>query len=38
MSLETNDPLINTTIANGKYRIQKVLGEGGMGKVYQGVQ
>ncbi len=38
MSLETNDPLIGTTIANGKYRIQKVLGEGGMGKVYQGVQ
>ncbi len=38
MNAEANDPLIGQTIANNKYRIVKVLGEGGMGKVYRGEQ
>ncbi len=35
---DTTDPMIGQAIANGKYVITKVLGEGGMGKVYQGEQ
>jgi serine/threonine protein kinase len=35
---DPNDPMVGQSVADGKYRIVRVIGEGGMGKVYMAEQ